>query len=253
MVMYAFRDPARTIKVVANTAFRENKSTRFYCPNLACDAHMHICGRNGSAKFYFSTQIKRHRHVENCPYHASLSNFDPTKYDENKFDFNEAFLALTEKSNPQTKKNNSTISKKGSFDLKPPRTLLQIYGMCKTHHYTDTYNGHIVGKILVYEGSTEMYSSTQDIVGNRIVELKRDKPKFYDSSKNEIHLKAYLGKKEYKFSLKFDDITEFKAIRDEIFNNKDNNIIVAGKWSFSVNENKLVTIILSKKQIKILK
>lgn len=252
MAMYVFKDSARKVKLLAKDAFKEDKGVRFYCPNPACDAHMRICSKSGSSTFYFSAKVKGHGHIENCPHYAS-NNFDPIKYNETEFDFNKALLALTEKSKPQTKKLDPGEHKQGPVVPKPPHTIRQIYDMCIAYDCTDTYNGIVIGTMLLYDGSAYMYSNGVDVIGWRVIEAKRDKPNFYDSVKKEIYLAAPIGRQKYNFLLRFDDEAQYKAMQKEIYANKDNKIIVAGEWNSSDKQNKFSTTILSKKQVKIIK
>jgi hypothetical protein len=44
--MYVFKDKLRTTKFYAKDSIKENRNTRFYYPNPACDANMYICGKD---------------------------------------------------------------------------------------------------------------------------------------------------------------------------------------------------------------
>ncbi|MDH6373795.1 hypothetical protein M2444_005638 [Paenibacillus sp. PastF-3] len=251
MAMYVFRDPARKVKLLARDAFKEDKGVRFYCPNPACDAHMYICGKEGSTAFYFSAKFANHSHIKQCLHYKS-NNFDPNNFNETDFDFNKALLALTLQSKPQTKKLEPGKHGQGSVIPNPPRTILQIYDLCTAYDCTDTYNGIIIGTMLLYDGSAHMYRKSADVIGWRIIEAKRSKPKFYDSEKKEIYLVAPKGKQKFKFLLRFVDDQLYKAIQKEFYENKDNTIIVAGEWDSFDTQNEFSTNVLNRRQVKIL-
>lgn len=249
--MYVFRDSARKVKLLARDAYKEDKGVRFYCPNSACDAHMYICGKEGSSVFYFSAKYMKHGHIEKCP-HYNSNNFDPNKFKETEFDFIKALLALTNVSKPQTKKLDSGKRGQGPVIPKPPRTIRQIYDLCTAYDCTDTYNGIIIGTMLLYDGSATMYRTSADVIGWRIIEAKRSKPKFYDNGKKEIYLVSQIGKLKFKFQLRFVDDQLYKAIQKEFYENKDNTIIVAGEWDSYETHNEFSTTVFDRKQVKIL-
>ncbi|WP_238651780.1 hypothetical protein [Paenibacillus piscarius] len=251
MAMYVFSDPARKVKLLARDAFKEDKGVRFYCPNPACDAHMYICGKEGSSAFYFSAKFTKYGHIEKCP-HYNSNNFDPNKFNETEFDFNKALLALTNVSKPQTKKLDPGEHGLGPVIPKPPCTIRQIYDLCTAYDCSDTYNGIIIGRMLLYDGSAKMYRKSTDVNGWRIIEAKRSKPKFYDTGKEEIYLVAPIGKQKFKFLLRFVDDQLYKSIQKELYANKDSKIIVAGEWYSVGTQNEFYATVVSKKQVKII-
>ncbi|ODP26015.1 hypothetical protein PTI45_04651 [Paenibacillus nuruki] len=258
MSMYAFKDEERKIKVLARDAYRENKAVRLYCPNKKCDAHMYICSREGSSSFYFRAS-STYGHIENCRYGVG-NGFNPEKFNEATFDFTQALSNLTTTSTPQTKKLHPGTHKEGDSTLKPPHTIRQIYDMCTQHHYLDTYNDIVIGKMLLYDESIDLYPNDTDVTGWRLIEATRCKPKFYKPGETNIYLVTSLYKKKYHFVLKFNDGNLYTTMQKEIFGNKDNKnlkIIVAGEWSHFTTENrnvenKFTATILSKKQFKIM-
>lgn len=250
MAMYVFKDSARTDILFAKNAREQNKGVRYYCPNPICDAHMYISNIDGVSASYFRV-LPTHRHAEGCPY--SISNgFDPNKFDENNFDFNNALLSLMMTSKSQIKNASLEKYENGKMNPKPPRTIRQIYSMCKSYNYYDSYNGIAIGKMLVDNRSIRMYP--KGIFGWRIIETKCKRPNFYDSTKMEISLViAFTDKNEYTFVLKFDNEKLFREIRNVIFQNKEYLIVVAGEWKSSGTFNIFQTNFSSRKQLLIIK
>lgn len=102
MAMYVYKDVARTEKLLARNAQKQDKGIRYYCPNPKCDAHMHVCNIEGVSASYFSAN-RSHGHIERCPYGTS-NGFNPSDYNEDKFEFDNALLALTMSSIRRLKK-----------------------------------------------------------------------------------------------------------------------------------------------------
>lgn len=88
MAMYVYKDAARTEKLLAKNAQKQDKGNRYYCPNYSCDAHMHICNIEGVSASYFSAS-RSYGHIEKCPYEAS-NGFNPNNYNEGNFEFDNA-------------------------------------------------------------------------------------------------------------------------------------------------------------------
>ena len=68
-----------------------------------------------------------------------------------------------------------------------------------------------------------------------------------------VYLSAPINSGKYSFILQFTDEILYRTIRDEIYNNRDKIIIVAGKWEASGVYNSFVAEVISKKQIAIIK
>ncbi|MBE1446146.1 hypothetical protein [Paenibacillus sp. OAS669] len=249
MAMYAYKDAARTVKILARNAQKQDKGNRYYCPNHKCDAHMFIRNIEGVSASYFGA-IHSHGHINNCP-HGASNGFNPNNYDEDTFEFDNALLALTMPSKSQTKKEFSGEHCGGIATTSPPRTIRQIYSMCKAHDCSDSYNGVTIGKMLLDNRSVYMYP--KGVFGWRIIEAKCKKPHFYDSAKKELSLIASTAGEEYTFILKFEDEELFKEIKNVIFSNREYFTVVAGRWSSSGTFNVFCTTLSSKKQLAIIK
>lgn len=249
MAMYVYKDAARTDKLHAKEAQKQNKGKRYYCPNPECDAHMYLWNVDGVSAAYFRAS-RSYKHREGCPY-GIKNGFNPNEYDEEKFDFDNAILALTIQSKVQSKNEEPGEHGSGTGISKPPRTIRQIYSMCKAYDYSDKYNGITIGKMLIDNRSIFMYP--KGVFGWRIIETKCKRPRFYDSNKMEISLVASTVGEEYTFILNFDNEGLFKEIKNTIFPNKEYLIVVAGQWSSSGTFNIFCASINSKKQLAIIK
>lgn len=249
MAMYVYKDAARTLKLLAKNAQKQDKGNRYYCPNHSCDAHMHICNIEGVSASYFSAS-RSYGHIGKCPYEAS-NGFNPNNYNEGKFEFGNALLALTMPSNPQTKKETPGEHGRGTATPKPPRTIRQIYAMCKAYDFSDTYNGVTIGKMLLDNRSVHMYP--KGVFDWRIIEGKCKSGRFYDTAKLEISLTSSTDGEEYTFILKFDSEEVFKEIKNDIFPNREYLVVVAGQWRSVGSFNVFCTLFSSKKQLAIIK
>lgn len=248
MAMYAFRDKARKQKLYAKYAASESRDTRFFCPNENCDAHMHICGLDGTAAAYFSANRQGHSHVKGCPFGANNS-FNPDDFDEASFDFDNALDGLAIPSKKVDKKSEPGEHGTGEPTKKPPRTIRQIYDMCKSIDVVDTYGGKEVGQMIVDDRSEFMYP--KGVFGKRIIEGKAPRY-FYDPKTMEITIKAPITSEKYMFQMKIPDKELFKHIKNTIFNNPDKIIVVSGEWEAGSKYGYFTTELKSKKQITVI-
>lgn len=249
MSMYVFKDKLRTIKFYAKDATKENRSTRFYCPNPDCDAHMYICGVDGSSYAYFSANRREYRHVSKCPFDSS-NGFNPYEHDENTFDFENALEALTSPSKSISGKETPGSHGTGTPRKKPLRTIRQIYDMCKSFDSIDTYNGVKIGQMIVDDRSEYMYP--KGVFGYRLIEGEAI-GYFYNSEKLEIKILAPIASRKYSFILKFDEEKLFHDIQKGIYENRDKIIVIAGKWQSTGKFNIFYADITSKRQVSIIK
>lgn len=250
MSNYAFKDKNRTIKIFAKDSIKENKDTRFYCPNPNCDAHMYICNVKGVSSAYFSANHKNYPHAYNCPFGVS-NNFKVDDYDEKLFNFESALEALTFSEKQVTREIKTTNDHGvGGSRRKLLRTIRQIYDMCKSFDINDTYNEIKIGQMIVDDRSAYMYP--KGVFGYKIIEGKV-KMYFYDPQKLEIKILAPIGSERYSFILRFSDEKLFKDIKNIIFNNREKIIVVSGEWKSTDQYNYFFTKIINKKQIAIIK
>lgn len=248
MVKYAFKDKARTVKILAREALKEDKGREFYCPNHLCDAIMRIVIKEGVSASFF----RGHGHLEECVHYTRSNSFKPEKFNEQAFDFKNALMSLTEKGRSQSNKLTANNHNNGPAVDKPLRTIRQIYDMCTWYDdCSDTYNGVMVGHMLLNDDSAKMYSS--GVEGLRLIEAKRKLPKFYVPEKMEIHLIAPIQQKKYTFILKFADVKLYKEIKDWIYANMNYIFVVAGDWASSNSSNDYAAHISTRKQITMIK
>ena len=250
MATYVYRDKARTQKLYAKDASKEDKKTRFYCPNPKCDAHMYICSVDGSSSAYFRAIYQQHQHIPNCPFHSS-NDFNPDNHDEAAFNFENALKNLMLPSKPIEKKDTPAPHNTGESKFKPLRTIRQIYDMCKSFICTDEYNYIPIGQMLVDDRSSYMYP--KGVFGYRIIEGMAIRGHFYNPNKLEIKIAAPITNSTYTFILKFREKSLFNTIRNNIYANRDKIVLVAGEWKPSGIFNVFCADIESKKQITIIK
>lgn len=247
--MYVYKDEARTEKLLAKDAQKEDKNSIFYCPNNDCPARMYICSVDGISKAYFRAE-RSNGHKDGC-IHSSSNGFNPNNYQESTFQFEDAISKLLISRKQQSKEESPGEHGTGEAELKPPHTIHQIYSMCKSYDCTDNYNGKVIGQMLIDDRSIYMFP--KGVFGWRIIEGKRKKPRFYDNEKREITLIAPIKDAKYEFILSFADDILFKEIKNNIYANRDKTIVVAAKWSTSETYNTFSTPLKTKKQVAIFK
>ncbi|OTO65571.1 MULTISPECIES: hypothetical protein [unclassified Enterococcus] len=249
MAMYVYKDRQRKIEFLAEDALKQDMGIRYYCPNPNCDAHMYLCGVDGLATAYFSANRRTFPHVEKCDY-GSSNSFNPNNSDESLFDFERVIEDMLRPTNPTKKDKSSNAHKTGDRNLKPLRTIRQVYDMCVAHSCTQTYNNKAIGQMLLDDRSEYMYP--KGVFGHKIIKAKTKTGGFYNAEKQEIYLVAPSSEK-YEFVLKVSNDELFRFFRDSLYNNRDKFIIVAGKWGSYGKFNFFQTNITSKRQIKIIK
>jgi hypothetical protein len=249
MSMYAYKDLHRKEKKYAKDGAKESRDIRFYCPNLSCNAHMYICGLDGSTTAYFSANRKDYGHIKGCPFGAKNS-FNPDQHDENNFDFENAMDALAAPNKPISKKEEPGSHAKGKTTAKPLRTIRQIYDMCKSIDVIDKYNNKEVGQMIIDDRSEFMYP--RGVFGKRLIEGRVNKY-FYDSIKMELSISAPISSGKYTFVLKFKSKELFSEIQKSIYNNRNHIIVVSGTWETTGKFNSFSSIIINKKQIGIIR
>lgn len=248
MSNYVYEDVARKKKVLAKNTTERNRGIRYYCPNPKCDARMFLWNLHGESKSFFRASGNP-GHVQYCP-HGSDNTYNPEKTKEEGFDADGAIINLMM---PVTrKKAKGTIPKySDEGDTKEavvPRTIKQIYDMCKAHHWEDTFNGHIVGEILLDTRNVFMYKT--GLFGYRLVEAKC-RSFLYDGE--NIFLETPIDNVQYQLKLRFENKSLYKDIRKLLYNNKNHVIVIAGKWENTGEDNSFTTEFNSKRQIKVLK
>lgn len=250
MAKYAYRDKDRKNIIYSDKAMQADRNTAFFCPNHMCNAKLYICAVNGSKSAYFRATKSEFKHIPNCPFGNSSTEFDSNKYDESKFVYEDAINNLLCKTKPSSQKSLSSTHGTGEPSTHPPRTLRQIYSLCKSLSVRDTYAGKEIGSMILDDRSEYRYP--KGCFGNKIIEATVEK-KFYDNERKEVYLTSPINSKKYTFILSFLDEDNYKEIRNAIYNNIDKIIVIAGKWESSGECNKFISKVHGKKQVAIIK
>lgn len=117
--------------------------------------------------------------------------------------------------------------------------------MCKSNHIKDTYNGTLIGYMLLDKRSEYLYS--KGIYEFKIVECTRQKPNFYNNEKKELFLVAPKDIHRFKLILQFENASLFTKLKNSYYSNRDATVIVAGNWSYSKERKAFLTEINSAK------
>lgn len=132
MANYAYKDNQRKEIIYSTQAIEEDRSTAFYCPNPKCNAQLYICAIDGSKTAYFRATKRKYPHVSNCPFGNSAIEFDKTQFDESNFDYDKAIGLLFAPTSTDKTSKKSGVPGIGELQNHPPRTIRQIYSMCKS-------------------------------------------------------------------------------------------------------------------------
>lgn len=250
MAKYAYRDKDRKNIIYSDEAIEEDRDTAFFCPNHMCNAKLYICAVDGSKSAYFRATKPDFKHIKNCPFGNSSTEFDSNKYEESQFVYEDAINNLLCNTKPSSQKSIPSAHGTGEPSAHPPRTLRQIYSLCKSFPVGNTYAGKEIGSMILDDRSEYRYPKV--CFGNKIIETTVD-GKLYDDKKKEVYLVSPIKSKKYSFILSFSDEDNYKKIRSEIYNNRDKIIVIAGKWESSGEYNKFTSKVYGKKQVAIIK
>ena len=241
MSMYAYEDEERTKEITANVAAQRDRNIRYYCSNKKCQAKIYIWGVNGEKSAYFRSKGEP-GHIEGCFASSKENSYNPNDTIIDDFDANDTIskMMIPERKQSGTRKTKQKAGLgNGEADLIIPHTIRQVY---------DVVNNQKIGYILYDERSAYMYP--KGIFGNRLIEAKC-MSYFYD--KNSVFLETPITEAKYQLELKIKDLKLLKDIREKLFNNRNNVIVVAGNWQPSGTWNRFATDFNTMKQIKILR
>ncbi|WWR16921.1 hypothetical protein V1224_05665 [Lachnospiraceae bacterium JLR.KK008] len=250
MAKYAYRDNKRREIIYSADAVREDRDKAFFCPNPNCGARLYVCAIDGSRNAYFRASKAGYPHSSECPFGSSNAEFDERQFDPYQFLFDDAMDHLYTAT--KTRKN-STISgehKKGETKKHPPRTLRQIYAMCKSFPVNYLYGNKKIGEMILDDRSEYRYP--EGCYGNIIIEAVA-KRRIYDNKSKQIYLAAPVISKKYSFTLCFSDVNTYRIIRDEVYCNQGKILVVAGKWKSSGIRGCFATEVIGQKQIAVIK
>ena len=250
MAKYAYRDKDRKEIIYSSSATEEDRNTAFFCPNKMFEAKLYICALNGSNSAYFRATKVEFNHIKSCPFGNSNIEFDSNKYDESKFIYDNAInnlLCTTKTTSPATV---SSVHGTGEPSAHPPRTLRQIYSLCKSLPVGDTYASQKIESMILNDRSEYRYP--KGCFGNKIIETIVN-GKIYNDKKKEVYLAVPVNSKKYVLTLTFLDESLYKEIRTEIYNNRDKIIVIAGRWKSAGKSNEIVSEVYGKKQVMVIK
>ena len=250
MATYAYRDIARKEIIYASNAVKEDRDKIFFCPNVFCTAKLHICAVDGSKKAYFRATQSQFPHVPKCAFSASSREFDAEEFDECAFVFDNAMDNLFAVTRKQITSKSPGTHGTGKPKKHPPRTLRQMYLMCKSYPVTERYGDKEISGMILDDRS--IYRYPKGCFGYKIIESCVN-GKIYDNIKKQIFLTAPIESKKYSFILQFYDDDVYRIVRDEIYNNRDKFFAVAGKWEKSGVFNCFISDICSRKQVALIK
>lgn len=250
MATYAYRDVTRKSIIYASNAVEEDREKIFFCPNYYCNAHLHICAVDGSNKAYFRATQKQFPHVANCPFSSSTNEFDENAFDEDAFLFEDAMIKLFSMTEKQKASKTPNEHGTGKVEKHPPRTIKQIYLMCKSRPVTDTYGDKEISEMILDDRS--IYRYPKGCFGYKIVEACIV-GKFYDNDKKQILLTAPIKSKKYSFILQFNDKDIYRLVRNEFYNNQSKIFAIAGNWIKGSVYNCFVSDVNSRKQVAVVK
>ena len=255
MAKYAFRDKERTNPLFASDATSADRNQLFYCPNPDCSAHMYICAMDGSRNAYFGATKRQFPHIPMCPYSSNNVDFDHNRFAEDEFHFDIAIENLiTPERGAQGRQDNQENHPEGEDRPHPPHTLNQIYALCKSYDVHHMYADIEISEMILDNRSAYRYP--HGCFGNRIIEAQAVK-RFYDKTEMQVYLIAPISSngriKQYNFILQCHNKKIFFNIRDMIFNNSNNIILVALNCKESATYNNFKTYFNTKKQIYIVK
>lgn len=247
MASYAFKNKERTERIAASEAVYLDHRLKYFCPNPACDAQMHIV----QASVPYFAANKATPHIDHC-FYASKSAFDPGKYDEDSFNLNEVIKSLFAEGSPTSKASTKQYKEHEHSSGLPIKTLRVLYDMCKSKGIDQLYNGFPI-KDIIYDSRCQG-ELPQTINGFRMVECEAIKGKLYDKDQLSISLRAPASSPQKgTFVLLFKDKKLFWERQNLIFNNRDRIIIIAGMWESGVDAWTRYTQVVNKKQIIIIK
>lgn len=247
MAMYAYRDAGRKNIIYASKAVQEDRNKTFFCPNSNCNARLHICSVDGSVRAHF--KAKEVSHINGCPFSSKSFGFDPGKFDENSFSFDDAMDNIFSSSNNKQNKLLG-VHNNGNGQKHPIRTLKQIYSMCKSYEINSTYAGLEISDMILDDRTVHKYQN--GCFGKKIIEACV-KGRIYNNNVKEVYLTSPIETKTYSFILRFENDEIYRSIRNQVYNNQNMCFVVAGDWDKTDINNCFISNISSLKQFLVIK
>ena len=174
MAYEAYLDKEKRFKLQAKDASINHVNRIFYCKTPGCKTCMTLVDAAHPERAYF-------RKLPNSPEHSSVfcsadGNFDPTKYEEKKFNFEDLADKIMRGSESKNTRGSGNTEKHGGGGKKSISTVKQIYLMCRK--YVE-YNGIKTNIILADERNFE--ENKNGISGTKVVQCT-----YYHKVKDEF-------------------------------------------------------------------
>lgn len=251
MSNFAYRDRERTEVILSKDATLEDKKRFFYCPNKDCPARLFIRSVNGITKAHFAAIQNAFPHTENCYYKNNSDNV-AFHCSETEFIFDDAIECLCAAIDVPHSGKSSSAPLGGPCKEHPPRTIRQIYDVCRTHSINDKYGDSNIKDMILDRRTAHLYLS--DWSGAKLVEASVNFIENHDSghctfySRDLRQVYLYVPCSTRKIPLILDcqgDI--YKTVQTHIYKNRNKTIVVAGVWCQSGDQH--IAKIFSKAQV----
>ena len=167
-------------EIMASEVHIDDIDDIYYCWTSGCEAKMTIVNAGDADEAYFRRIPSSKHHISANCVRCSIV-FDETKYDEKRFNKDNAFAWMYEKTLPRPKNETGAMRKKvGGGPSRGIRTLGKIYEMCVTKDKMDNYNGVLINDIFADEENYSTYGTALN--GNMIVECSYYKKVFKEKA-----------------------------------------------------------------------
>lgn len=226
MASIAYEDSTRTQIVYADSCTIKDKNTRYYCENPDCPAHIYIRAFDSVLATHFYATID-HPHVGWC--HKKRSDFKPTDYNEDDFNYDSALDKILSPSKKSSKTQTTPGHNTGDGNKRGLSKTAQIYNMCKYHRPEKSYSGIVIWWMLFDVRSN--YLLTNGLFGKHLIECVYYK---YVTSEKHIYFKYPLNKSlpnQYHLRIHIEDTDLYYKLLKKIYNTDNLPIVIAGDWN----------------------
>ena len=244
----AYRDIDKEVLIKAKEVSIGDINETFFCHTKECPALMTLVNGANAEKAHFRRLPSRAKHTSLLC--SADGVFDPTIYDEKKFDLEsiiEKIMQPTNEKNQIIGTGTGTIM--GGGGKKAISTVLQIYKMCRKY---DVYNGFDTSEILADERNFSSYND--GIEGHKIVQCTPFH-KFKDENAYRMNFPAfpYKGGKHIRLNFSTEELFWHYYNKFKDSNHKE-LVIVLGDWKLSSDDLYISEcIITNKRQVHFLK
>lgn len=140
---------------------------KFFCITKDCPATLTLVSASASKEAHFRRLKSSHKHISVDCVRCAMT-FDPSKYDESKFDYNNAFDWMFTPPTSSRATTGTATGHLGGGAHNSLKTLGNIYRMCVTKSKADTYNGYLIDDMFADAENYSKYKTA--LLGNIIVE-----------------------------------------------------------------------------------